>query len=268
MTTQRVSDQFASMSFRIISTTWTGRLTLCVALFIISCPTVVVPTSSSITSVDNNDNSLRYTRFLENSGIVSTLEGLMKIGLDQVAEIIGKGGENYVEEKPNSTIPVGDTNSYKNVQARTDYFQIKMFWKNGYKWNGSSNEREYCMECKGSCGSNDQLIVKNCDKDNKYQRWVIINNKIRPHRRLDYCLNSDKEYPITFKKCTGDKDEYQEWDVNIFGQKFEFQQTLNGKKYCISTRDDPKNRKKVRLVRCKNAVKGDTSYWVTGRFDY
>lgn len=192
----------------------------------------------------------------------------MKVGLQQVAQIIEKGGEIDVTENSISTVPIGDTSSYKNAQVRTDYMQIKMFWKRGYDWN----EGSYCLDCSHRCREGDKVEIKRCNRSSEYQRWVIINTKLRPHTKQDLCLHSDGTKAVRVKECGSSEDLYQKWDINNFGQKFEYQQTLEDrrgrtKKYCLTTGGNPESGLNSRLVRCKDAIRGDRSYWVTGRFD-
>lgn len=236
-----------------------------------------------IYNIDYNTRSL-------NSNLVESIMGLIKVGAQQLSQIIEEGTRESSEDKAHfidnvdvgdetspKTISVGDASSYKTAYARNDWVMIKMFWKKGYKWNGSRQEKKFCLECRGSCGKNDILVVNKCDKNNKYQRWVLKNNKIRPYRKAyqegskqPICLHSDESYPVTFKECMSSRDANQEWELNLFGSKFEFQQTFKSntkrKKFCLSTRDHPNRLKKVRLIKCDLTVKYNTNFWVIGMF--
>lgn len=177
------------------------------------------------------------------------------------------GGEEAEDNNtPNLVDLESESGALKAVMTssnnKASYFQLKMFWRKGYKWKG-----DWCAECKGSCNTKDKIVVNKCSKDNKFQRWVMINNKLRPFRNQDLCVHTDTTYPMGFKECKSSRDGQQEFDINVIGGKLEFQQLVKNEKYCVSTRRTPYRYKKLRLEKCKWALRDGTSYWLVGDFN-
>jgi hypothetical protein len=54
------------------------------------------------------------------------------------------------------------------------YFNLRLFWQRGYRWQESSSEKYWCMSCDTKdCPENDSLEIKPCDRDEPRQQWYF-----------------------------------------------------------------------------------------------
>ena len=75
-------------------------------------------------------------------------------------------------EHDNSTMP------YNNEEVRQrnlgSYFNMRLYWKNGYLWQESPSEKKWCMMCKsGSCPKGSGIKIARCNRDDYRQQFFF-----------------------------------------------------------------------------------------------
>ena len=49
--------------------------------------------------------------------------------------------------------------------------RLRLYWKKGYRWQESSRETYWCMECDGSCSSGNKIEIKWCSSSDNKQKF-------------------------------------------------------------------------------------------------
>jgi len=150
--------------------------------------------------------------------------------------------------------------------AEITYFQLKMYWEEGYCWQDEWIERKWCLECQSSsCQSYDYLWIKYCRSDEKEQRFVYRpvsgtgGGNLSPYSRQDLCWERTRVNAHQLKPCS---DEPKQIIKGIeFNDKFEMHP--NGlPDQCLEQHHDPKSEEVIRSNDCKEARKDHTNFWI------
>ena len=151
----------------------------------------------------------------------------------------------------------------KALQA--DFFQIKLYWENGFYWQEERVETRWCMECQNSCKTGNYVYIKECQDNNKRQRWVLKDDKIRPHMAQNLCLFFKDRENIKLRTCKTSRDEYQKFDVfkQHVGKRFDTYE-IQVKRRCLTQRHHPRSDEVLRLEPCYKPRKSRTSIWEFG----
>jgi hypothetical protein len=141
----------------------------------------------------------------------------------------------------------------------TPYFNLRLFWQKGYRWQESTRETFWCLTCDNSdCDQGSKVEVKWCDRDDSRQQWYFDNGKVRSRKNKSQCLQRYGR-EIRLRSCTRSK--YQKWAGLRKDMPFEMQIPGSTEK-CISQHHHPKEGEELYMEDCKLAEKTDTSHWV------
>ena len=139
------------------------------------------------------------------------------------------------------------------------YFNVRLYWKEGYRWQGSTSEKFWCMKCQSSgCNKGSGVKISKCDRDDWRQHFFFDDGRIRTRRNLDVCLERSGR-SIIFKGCNGSND--QVWDSLRKDEPFRLQIPGSDSK-CASQHHHPKDGEKLYMASCKLASDNDTGKWV------
>merc|ERR1711953_1065176 len=68
-------------------------------------------------------------------------------------------------------------------------FQMKIYWEEGYKWQETTDETAWCVQCTGNCETG-IVKIKECDDNNIKQFWHYDGSgKIFSDYNNDYCIS-------------------------------------------------------------------------------
>lgn len=148
---------------------------------------------------------------------------------------------------------------------QADYFQIKLYWEEGYFWQEERQERRWCAECEGSCESGNRVLIKTCDDDDKKQRWILKDDKLHPHTAQNLCMHHENKREFILRTCQTDRNRYQKFDYikQNKGSKFDVYE-FHARDSCMTQRHHPKSGERVRLEPCGQARGDDTAMWELG----
>jgi hypothetical protein len=140
-------------------------------------------------------------------------------------------------------------------------FQLKMYWEEGYMWQGEDFERKWCLECDNR---GEFCEIQTCDGASA-QRFVYEEvpgsggGRLKPATRQDLCWTREGDRQLTLQPC----------DLNckqiILGIQYEgrFEMHSNGKPLeCLEQHHHPRAGEVVRSKSCIESRDDDTSYWV------
>jgi hypothetical protein len=141
----------------------------------------------------------------------------------------------------------------------SSYFNVRLYWKDGYRWQGSTSEKFWCMKCQSSgCDRGSGVKISKCDRDDRRQHFFFDDGRIRTRRNLDVCLERSGR-SIIFKGCDGSND--QVWDTLRKDEPFMLQIPGNDSK-CASQHHHPKDGEVLYMASCKLASDNDTGRWI------
>lgn len=139
------------------------------------------------------------------------------------------------------------------------YFNLKLYWQQGYRWQGSTTERKWCMKCRSSqCSDGTGIKIARCDKDDERQHFYFDGSMIRSRKNNDMCLKRYGRF-IALDGCDNSSD--QSWSNLRTDAPFELQIPGNGSK-CVSQHHHPKDGEKLYMNSCKLAQRNKTDKWV------
>mmetsp|Transcript_11054 Transcript_11054/g.16816 ORF Transcript_11054/g.16816 Transcript_11054/m.16816 type:complete len:189 (+) Transcript_11054:199-765(+) len=151
----------------------------------------------------------------------------------------------------------------KKVEKRrklNSHFNMKIFWKPGYRWQGRSGEKKWCMVCKTSrCLKGSGIKIDKCDRDDSRQHFYFDDGRIRSRRNTSVCLER-RGRSIVLDNC--DRSINQVWDTLRKDQPFQLKIPGNSAK-CASQHHHPKQGEKVYMTSCKRSVRADSDKWIT-----
>merc|ERR1712157_152569 len=156
--------------------------------------------------------------------------------------------------------------------------QLKMFWEKGMMWQENPARRSWCAEARDSKAEDGNLyiIIKECNKDNPYQRWSFSRQGlVRPTYIQKLCITSRPkiiEGRVRLDTCN-EKDNRESLTFNLkYDKKFQFYPIAN-KAICLTQGHHPTEGEALLLQDCEKAenndkgIYDDTSHWVIGIFD-
>ena len=139
-------------------------------------------------------------------------------------------------------------------------FNLRIYWQQGYLWQGSSKERKWCMKCRSSnCSDGTGIKVARCDRDDPRQQFYFDNRRIRSRKNTDMCLKRYGRY-IAMDGCDSN-DSDQRWSNLSTGAPFELQIPGNDSK-CASQHHHPKDGEVLYMNSCTLARRSTTDKWV------
>jgi hypothetical protein len=153
-------------------------------------------------------------------------------------------------------------------RINSDTFRIKLFWRDGYRWQDEDFERPWCLDCeKGKCRELGILVVSKCDDDNA--RFNFINpsadsvqiSVAKEKLCLEVISDLDRRR-LRLEKCDSGNI-YQRFlageEGNFNGDRFELQPIA--RPGCLTQRHHPKEQEYVYLETCEDARRDKTSFW-------
>lgn len=144
-------------------------------------------------------------------------------------------------------------------QLNKIYFNLRLYWERGYRWQESSGESFWCMACVShTCERDSSIEVKWCDRDDPRQQWYFDRSKIRSRGNKSMCLQRIGR-SIKLRPCTNSK--YQRWSELPKDKPFELQIPGYSDK-CATQHHHPKDNEEIYMESCKLAVVSDTDKWV------
>lgn len=151
--------------------------------------------------------------------------------------------------------------SPKHLRSRelNSYFNLRLFWKKGYRWQESSSEKKWCMQCTSSgCPEGSSIKIDTCDRSDSRQQFYFDNRRIRSRKNKDVCLERQGR-SIKLDQCNNSIN--QKWDE--LSTSREFQLRIPGNKYkCASQHHHPKKNERVYLTSCKKSIDNKTDKWI------
>jgi len=152
------------------------------------------------------------------------------------------------------------TNDMADVSAlrkkKTDKCtRIKLYWKKGYKWQGSKKEKKWCME---GHKDGETVEIKKCSSSSKQKFKFIGDDQIQSCKDKDLCFVLSGKF-AKLDKCSSSKKQ----KFKKKGKDKKFTLEPKSKKGCLTQRHHPKSGERVRVESCKAAGKDETEYWNT-----
>jgi len=129
--------------------------------------------------------------------------------------------------------------------------RIKLYWTKKYRWQGSSKEKNWCMEVSG-----DKIEIEKCRSSSKQKFKFISGNRIQSCRDKKKCFEM-KGSSVRLEKCNSSRS--QEFRKNGSSRKFKLEP--KSKSGCLTQRHHPKSGEDVYAEKCRTAEKDDTVYW-------
>ena len=154
---------------------------------------------------------------------------------------------------------IGLGKSEKHSPPKTDSFRLRLYWEDGYRWQGSPEEMFFCME--SNTKETNAVYINECDSSPE-QQWIQVEDTIRPQRDTNLCMTVTGVMlvgkPVRLVKCDGGDDQkitgVQE-DV-----EFELQPTMYKGK-CFTQHHHPCADEVIYPEDCEKARRHKTSFW-------
>ena len=148
---------------------------------------------------------------------------------------------------------------------QAEYFQLKLFWQEGYFWQEETRERRWCAECEGLCEAGRRVLIQVCDNENEKQRWIFTNNKMSPHIAKNLCMTFSNRRDIILSSCNSRRNARQAFDViRQYHGKVRDAYEFIVKGRCLTQHHHPKSNEVVFLQNCVKARRSNTSIWHFG----
>eukprot|EP00592_Proboscia_alata_P010784 CAMPEP_0194364706 /NCGR_PEP_ID=MMETSP0174-20130528/12607_1 /TAXON_ID=216777 /ORGANISM="Proboscia alata, Strain PI-D3" /LENGTH=336 /DNA_ID=CAMNT_0039138877 /DNA_START=231 /DNA_END=1238 /DNA_ORIENTATION=- len=145
--------------------------------------------------------------------------------------------------------------------ASGDYFQTKLYWEEGYRWQGKKKEKRFCAYCKGDC-KDEGLKLQICDDREDGQFWRWNGDKLESKKAPGYCASGSRSQRT--KRCSS--------ATKIMGfltppnpNKFQWHPLGNDGK-CVTNPHHPRENEHLYFADCNSARRDETVYWVTGKW--
>merc|ERR1711862_1080148 len=157
-------------------------------------------------------------------------------------------------------------------------YQLKMFWEEGYKWHGSTEEKAWCAQCEDDCKVGENVIIKECNKKKKKQLWIFSDCYVRSNYDSSVCITAsetrsdDLKGRILLQPCEDDSkiQKFRTFKTDA-SDKFRFKMLKpKNNKLCLTQEGRPDAGEELRFTTCEKAGNNgfdDTSYWVVGTFN-
>ncbi|KAL7519066.1 hypothetical protein ACHAWX_003865 [Stephanocyclus meneghinianus] len=159
------------------------------------------------------------------------------------------------------TYASGSADTKSNLRRKLDssYFRLRLYWEKGYRWQGKSEEKFWCMQCnQSSCSKGSGVRIDKCDREDPRQQFYYDDGRIRSRENHSMCFER-KGRSIELNSCN--KSIYQKW--NELSQKEAFQLRIPGNKvFCASQHHHPKEGEAVYMTSCKKSISNKTDKWI------
>ncbi|KAL7533714.1 hypothetical protein ACHAXR_005406 [Thalassiosira sp. AJA248-18] len=144
-------------------------------------------------------------------------------------------------------------------------FRLKLYWRNGYYWQESSQESFWCMSCgKGLCEENQVMRLSNCKTKSKDDaRFELIRYKRWGQYRVvdtNLCLQKiGRSRRIALKPCQRNKSA-QLFQARGEDEKFDLR-PMRASGRCLTNHHHPKAGEEIYAESCRKAHRTKTGYW-------
>uniref|UniRef100_A0A7R9ZEE7 Ricin B lectin domain-containing protein n=1 Tax=Pseudictyota dubia TaxID=2749911 RepID=A0A7R9ZEE7_9STRA len=138
--------------------------------------------------------------------------------------------------------------------SKSGPFRIKLYWRQGYRWQGQKSERKWCMQ-----PSNKYVRIFKCSKSSS-QKWIYENCQIKTANGRKCLTQGSRSKWLTVESCSGSN--RQKWDwigANSIGGYEIYPKGSKSK--CVTQLHHPRKNEKLFLQRCSTAAKHKTSKW-------
>lgn len=210
---------------------------------------IVLPNSQPIQQLSAVQAQPAHTSYISTNNVASA--SISSSSSNQVVPSSSSSSKHFIQTLYTTTKPIGG-------------FRIRLYWQNGYNWQGSSRERFWCMECRGACTDNTSIQIDSCSSSTAEQKFLAIGKTIRPSSNPGLCLTSmgysGKSNPIRLRSCNGASNQSFN-ELRQYG-KFELQPDDNGGR-CLSQHHHPKAKEAIYPENCSKSRRFDTTYWIT-----
>ena len=151
---------------------------------------------------------------------------------------------------------------------------IKLFWQQGYDWQGEHFERKWCLRCDtGHCNPGVKVLIHQCDLVNQ----VFDITPVSSNQDTGYLIKTASNVPnmcmerdpvtlnLIYMQVCDPTNHMQHWMAqNGTFDSARFQITQKDyTHYCVTDRHWPKDGEDVHMEPCWLAADSDTSYWTT-----
>ncbi|GKY90745.1 hypothetical protein MPSEU_000047400 [Mayamaea pseudoterrestris] len=151
-------------------------------------------------------------------------------------------------------------------------FALKIYWQPGYKWQGETFERKWCMRCNNdnpSCSAGNRIYITNCDIDTLTTEWIfnyvsgdVFQVKVSTSNNCLTVPDDDKE-PIIVDTCDSSNDHQLFRAQNgqaAWGSHFELNPVW-ASDGCVGDTHHPKYGETVYVWKCETSRKWTTNAW-------
>lgn len=141
------------------------------------------------------------------------------------------------------------------------YFNMKLYWKSGYKWQESTSEKKWCMKCASNkCPKGSSIKIARCNRGDWRQNFFFDDGRIRSRRNKDVCIERQrKSRSIALDNCNSSFD--QKWALLRKDEPFQLRIPGEASK-CASQHHHPKDGEKIYMTSCKKSVDSHSDKWV------
>mmetsp|Transcript_12561 Transcript_12561/g.26401 ORF Transcript_12561/g.26401 Transcript_12561/m.26401 type:complete len:189 (+) Transcript_12561:141-707(+) len=149
----------------------------------------------------------------------------------------------------------------KYIRSRelNSYFNLRLFWKRGYRWQESSSEKKWCMQCTLSgCPEGSSIKIDTCDRSDSRQQFYFDNRRIRSRKNKQVCLERQGR-SIKLDQCNNSSS--QKWSGLFESREFQLRIPGSSNK-CASQHHHPKAHERVYMESCKLSVENKTDKWI------
>ena len=142
-------------------------------------------------------------------------------------------------------------------------FHLKLFFGDGYQWQGLTKDLNVCLEYKYSSknveGKGDPMILNGCNEDKDEQKFIARGDKtIRLAEDDDLCITYVGARGLEIHECNGSI--FQQWDRVQKSGQFKISPVVDHNR-CMTNHHHPREKERVYLDWCHLAEDGDTAYW-------
>ena len=192
------------------------------------------------------------TRLMTAACIASSL-----VHHDVAAERITDETTKFFIPKPKDKKPKD-----KSSPSDDEFFRLRIYWEKGYKWQNTTDEMYWCMECE-SCDAGDSIYTEWCTDKTKRQTWFTIDDTIRPKRNESLCITTtghSETKPIRLYECEESNPLQQFKGITKEG-KFELKQPIFPDR-CVTVLHHPKSYERIYPELCSTARYDTASNWI------
>eukprot|EP01082_Thalassiosira_pseudonana_P011135 g10557.t1 g10557 contig4:2102746-2103445(-) len=154
------------------------------------------------------------------------------------------------QEQPNS-----------NLRRRlgNEYFNLRLNWERGYRWQESSSEKYWCIACtRSSCSKGSGIRIDKCDKGDSRQQFYYDSGRIRSRKNKSVCFERQGR-SIKLDSCNTSRS--QKWDELSKSRAFQLRIPNNNEK-CASQHHHPKDGEDIYMTSCKKSRSNNTDKWI------